>query len=214
MKRTIKQKSGRVKQGLAMLLGLICLIPLPVFGMDTLTETEMDLVTGKAGVSVGFAETFNIARFTFDKFYWGDADSYRDLYGWGFIIVSSTTASGSGTASSEISLSVDQGGMATLDSATTGDSVFTTKGLNIPANTTFFALSANAPEGGKGLKVHLNTNDRIVLGEGIWSPGSPDHCENTPVPHRLGEIGIDDIAVGVVGDEGFTANMSIWTEQQ
>lgn len=197
-----------------MMLGVFLLTPPPAFSMDTLTDTQMADINGRAGVSLGAGEDFNFARITFSAAFWGDPDGHHwrwsgsgtsNVTGYdnqmGYLIIS-----GDGTKGI-LGLGVDKGGVLTLDSGRTGSGGATMNQVNIPANTTFMQFMADAPPE-LGLKLNIDTQGgKAILGM--------DDDDDATVSHQLGKISVGDLYMGAVADSNSASNevkMWVWIE--
>ncbi len=191
-----------VRSGL--LLILLLATPGIAAALDTLTETELAAVNGRAGITIATGQTFDVAKISFSKMYWDDPDGHPDNLNGGVII-----ASGSPNQIS-FGLQLDQGGEMVLDCATTGSTTHTIDGVTIPSRTTFFSVVVDAPVVGgvgRGMKLYLITDDELNLG---MSTGF-----TSTTPYDLGSLSVSNLFFGAVSDPDEPADndtkIFIWT---
>lgn len=168
---------------------IFCCAATAAVAMDTLTENELASVEGRAGITLATGQTFDVARITFSKMYFSDPDGHPSETSAGYMVVSGDPNQ------IAFGLKLDQGGIMTLDSATSGASTVTIDGVTIPSRTTWFNIVVNAPVvggEGRGMSLYLQTNDKLDLG---ISTGY-----TSTIPYKLGSLSVSNLFFGAVSD--------------
>ena len=133
-----------MKTGSAILILMTMLIMTsPATAMDAMTAQELDALSGRAGITIGFGDTFTM-KTNFTSLNIGDADGTgvgRGVGNPGWLVLT-----GNGTNTAELSVAITDGTVLQVNAAHTGGSAFTPAGpgyglINIPAGTSFFTFS-------------------------------------------------------------------------
>jgi hypothetical protein len=137
-----KRKTGWVSMTAGIALVVIFCWLTPCSGMDAMTQSEMGVMCGRAGLTMAFGSMFT-TQSTFQALSWGDPDGWgatggiNHNAGWLVLI-------GTGSNTGKLSVTIPAGVEMKVSAATTGNCTFTPgsgPGLAIPKYTPFFTFS-------------------------------------------------------------------------
>lgn len=145
----------------ALVVGALLALPLSAMAMEKINSTDLEGVTGQAGVSIGFGNTVN-TTISFSSLSIGDPDGvavYAPTEGWMIIQAGSGEALG-------LDLQIYRGGVLSVDIAYSGGTAGGTidvSGVSIPTAHSFLALSL--PQMG----ININMPSTLAIGFGTQS---------------------------------------------
>jgi len=163
--------------------------------MQTLSDTDMDSVTGQSGITIVFKGDENATdpyalaiEVTLRGFAWGDTDGVGSDnaggQGAGYLCVSGLNSDGTGVKDSKITVTIDHLAKMTLDVATTDSTPLKIGGEDVvPESTTFIKMGL--PD--MTLDVEMADQGKITLGT---TPAGNDS-------NQLGRLSLTDMGVSL-----------------
>lgn len=186
---------GGIKLAIA-LIAALTLLTLPAQAMDAMTAEELDALSGRAGLTISFADTFSM-KATFTALSIGDKDGvgtglgYTNNPGW-------LVLTGNGTNTATLSVGISDGTDLEVSAATAESGGFTPSGsgyglINIPESTPFFTFSLSDTDIGLAVPdtVYISLSD---------SAGT--------LTDTVGFLTVDNL---MVDKEEKTSTLFIWT---
>ena len=152
------------------------LMIVPAMAMDTISDADLDGVTGQAGVTVGFGGTQTVT-ISFDAITWGDPDGVASAANAGYIQVVGNTGT-------QVSIQSLPGEKLVLDVATTTANV-TLNSVAIPSGRTFISIAA--PD----QTITVNTADTYTI---ALTATATTTAANTNI---VGTLGLTGLSVAV-----------------
>jgi|GEM_PF-3344720 len=152
------------------------LMIVPAMAMDTISDADLDGVTGQAGVTVGFGGTQTVT-ISFDAITWGDGDGVAGAATAGYIQVVGNTGT-------QVSIQSLPGEKLVLDVATTA-ALVTLNSVEIPAGRTFISIAA--PD----QNITVTTADTYTIALTAASDTA------VAVGNTVGVLGLTNLAVSV-----------------
>ncbi len=165
----------------AMIVGSLLALPLSAMAMEKITGSDLDNVTGQAGITVGFGSDV-VTEISFSALSWGDPDGYSTASDSGWLIIDGDIG---------ITTNISQGGTLAIDVGNTGTTSASFNGVTIPSGKSFLALSL------PGMDVNVTVPDTLAIGFGTQA--------GTMVC-TMGLLNLDGLAVSV----GSISALYVW----